>query len=224
MPSEYSSMTVKELEQRVERILRNQRHQDDLFRAAVFMGQLDLAKFIYHDKSRQPETRFVKGKSKSSETTAYGQALVQLLLLAKSRGMDFPAVFQYALKHMEGHEEFKARLPQGAQSPKEVRGMPAGRGRASGTAYVVSEKSPIGKAPKGSILILEHADSEIFHMIRDFSAVVSDQGGRLCHLAIVAREMGIPAIVGTGNATKLIMTGDCLDVDARSGRVTIRKS
>ena len=222
MAPDYSSMTVKELEDRIERILRNQRHQDDLFRAVVFMGQLDLAKFIYHDKSHQPETRFVRGKSKSSETTAYGQALVQLLLLAKSRGVDFPEVFRYALEHMEGHEEYKARSPR---NPREIRGMPAGRGRASGTAFVVSEKNNIRKAPKGSVLVLEHADSEISHMIKDFSAVVSDQGGRLCHLAIVAREMGIPAIVGTGNATSLIKTGDCVAVDAGLGKVTVlRKS
>jgi len=222
MAPDYSSMTVKELEDRIERILRNQCHQDDLFRAVVFMGQLDLAKFIYHDKNHQPETRFVRGKSKSSETTAYGQALVQLLLLAKSRGVDFPEVFRYALEHMEGHEEYKARSPR---NPREIRGMPAGRGRASGTAFVVSEKDNIRKAPKGSVLVLEHADSEISHMIKDFSAVVSDQGGRLCHLAIVAREMGIPAIVGTGNATSLIKTGDCVAVDAGLGKVTVlRKS
>jgi len=218
MASDYSSMTVKELEGRIERILRNQHHQDDLFRAVVFMGQMDLAKFIYHDKRHQPETRFVQGRSKSSETTAYGQALVQLLLLAKSRGVDFPEVFKYALEHMEGHEEYKARKPQ---NPKEIRGMPAGRGKASGRAFVVSEKDNIRKAPKGSVLVLEHADSEISHMIKDFSAVVSDQGGRLCHLAIVAREMGIPAVVGTGNATSIIRTGDCVSVDAGSGTVTV---
>jgi phosphohistidine swiveling domain-containing protein len=242
MASDYSSMTVKELEGRIERILRKQRNQDDLFRAVVFMGQLDLAKFIYHEKKRQPDTRFVQEKSKSSETTAYGQALVQLLLLAKSRGMDFTEVFRYALEHMEGFEEYKARKPMsnvkylGAEAPsfgaalkgaktngakQEIRGMPAGRGRASGKAYVVSGKSPISKAPKGSVLILEHADSEISHMIRDFSAVVSDQGGRLCHLAIVAREMGIPAVVGTGNATSIIRMGDKVSVDAGSGKVTV---
>jgi pyruvate,water dikinase len=119
---------------------------------------------------------------------------------------------------MEGHEEYKARKPQ---DPKEIRGMSAGKGRASGKAYVVSDRNPIAKAPKGSVLVLEHADSEISHMIKDFSAVVSDQGGRLCHLAIVAREMDIPAIVGTGNATSMIKTGDCVAVDAGSGRVTV---
>lgn len=223
MQSDYSSMTVRELEERVERILRKQRNQDDLFRAVVFMGQLDLAKFIYDDKKRQQETRFVQGKSKSSETTAYGQALVQLLLLAKTRGMDFQEVFKYALEHMEGFEEYKARAPQSTHSKKEIRGMPAGRGRARGKAYVVSGKSPISKAPKGSVLLLEHADSEISHLISGFSAVVSDQGGRLCHLAIVAREEGIPAVVGTGNATSVIRTGDTLEVDAGSGKVTVLK-
>ncbi len=217
MPSDYSSLTVKELEERIGKIMRRQGNQDDLFRAAVFMGQLDLAKFIYHDKKYQPETRFVKGGSKSSETAAYGQALVQLLLLAKSRGVDFPEMFKYSLEHMEGLEEYKARAPE---SYGEVRGMPVGRGMVKGNAYVVSPKNPIEKAPKGSILILEHADSEISHLIKDFPAVVSDQGGRLCHLAIVAREVGILAIVGTGNATSMIRTGDDVTVDASSGRVT----
>ncbi|MCJ7816595.1 MAG: PEP-utilizing enzyme [Candidatus Aenigmarchaeota archaeon] len=219
MPSDYSSLTVKELEQRIEKILGKQRHQDDLFRAVVLMGQMDLAKFIYHDKKHQPETRFVQGKPKSSETAAFGQALVQLLLLMKSRGMDFPEVFRYALEHMED-DEYKARSPQ---NPKEIRGVPAFRGMARGTAYVVSGKNPIDRAPRGSVLVLEHADSQISHMIKDFSAVVSDQGGRLCHLAIVAREMKIPAIVGTGNATSLIRTGDQVHVDANSGRVTVLK-
>lgn len=221
MGSDYSSMTVKEIEERIGRILRRQRNQDDLFRLAVFTGQLDLARFIYHDKKYQPDSRHANEMTKSSETMAYGHALVQLLILAKSRGMDFPEVLKYALEHMEGHEEYKARTPKALQNKKEIRGMPAGKGKASGTAYVVSGKSPIAKAPKGSILVLEHADSEISHMIKDFSTVVSDQGGRLCHLAIVAREMGVPAIVGTGNATSRIRTGDFVTVDASSGKVTI---
>ncbi|HJW96619.1 MAG TPA: PEP-utilizing enzyme [archaeon] len=217
--SDYSSMTVREFEERIERILKRQRHQDDLFRAVVFMGQLDLAKFIYHDKRHQPESRY-SGLTKSSETIAYGQALVQLLLLAKSRGMDFQEVFKYALEHMEGFEEFKARA---SENHAEVRGMPVGKGMVKGTAYVVSQKNPIEKAPMGSILVLEHADSEVSHLIRNFSAVISDQGGRLCHLAVVAREMKMPAIVGTGNATSLISTGDMVAVDANSGRVTVEK-
>jgi pyruvate,water dikinase len=124
---------------------------------------------------------------------------------------------------MERFEEYKARAPQSTQSKKEIRGMPAGRGKASGKAYVVSGKNPISRAPKGSVLVLEHADSQISHLISNFSAVVSDQGGRLCHLAIVAREEGIPAVVGTGNATSLIRTGDSLKVDADSGKVTVIK-
>ncbi|MEM5812441.1 MAG: PEP-utilizing enzyme [Candidatus Aenigmatarchaeota archaeon] len=213
-------MTISELEKRIERILRKQPRQDDLFRAVVFMGQMDLAKFIYHDKRHCPGNRFVKGLSKSSETAAFGQALVQLLLLAKSRGMSFPDVFRYAIEHMED-DEWKARVPE---KLTEIRGIPAFRGKVKGTAYVASAKSPASKAPKGSILVTEHADSQVSHLIKNFSAVVSDQGGRLCHLAVVAREMGIPAVVGTGNATSLIKTGDIIEVDANTGRVMVERA
>jgi pyruvate,water dikinase len=53
------------------------------------------------------------------------------------------------------------------------------------------------------------------------AAAVSDIGGMMSHAAIVAREYGLPAVVGTGHATKVIRTGDRVRVDGDSGRVTI---
>jgi phosphoenolpyruvate synthase/pyruvate phosphate dikinase len=50
---------------------------------------------------------------------------------------------------------------------------------------------------------------------------VLDTGGIMCHAAIVAREYGLPAVVGTGTATKVIRTGDLLRVDASTGVVTV---
>ncbi len=208
-------MTVKELEEEVIEILKRQLHQNDLFRLAVLVGQLDLAKFIYHDKRHQPETRYVKGMSKSGETAAYGQALVQLLLLMKVRDMDFEKVFRYAIEHMKD-DEYKARRP-GDESG--VSGHPVAGGRVSGTAYVVSGDSPIDKAPPESIIVMEHAGSEAAGYLGSARAVVTDQGGRLSHLAILARERGLPAVVGTGNATSLIKTGDTILVDADQGTV-----
>lgn len=215
MARDYSSMTVKELEEEVMGILKRQLHQDDLFRLAVLVGQLDLAKFIYHDKRHQPDTRRVKGMSKSVETAAYGQALVQLLLLMKTRDMDFEKVFMYAIEHMKD-DECKARKPSDDNG---VSGHPVAGGRVSGTAYVVSGDSPIDKAPPESIIIMEHADSESVNLLSSFRAVVTDQGGRLSHLAVLAREKGLPAVVGTGNATSLIKTGDTILVDADQGTV-----
>ena len=214
MAKDYSEMSVKELEEEISRILKSQLRQDDLFRLAVFVGQLDLAKFIYHDRKHHPDTRL--GKPKSAEVSAYGQALVQLLLLMRSRGMDFGRVFEYAIEHMKDYE-FRKRKPA---SVDDVRGQPAGGGTVTGKAYVVSKESPLENAPGDSIIVMEHASAGITEYLRNACAVVTNEGGRLCHLAIVAREMKKPVVVGTGNATRLIKTGDTIVVDADQGIVT----
>ena len=210
---DYSGMTVGEIRKEVATILKRQYRQDDLFRLAVFVGQLDLAKYIYHDRKHLPDARH--GKSKAGETAAYGQALVQLLLLMESRGMDFGKVFEYAIEHMRD-DEYKERKPSGKG---EVRGHPVGSGRVLGKAYVVSRGSPIEKAPGGSIIVMDHANPDATEHLRKALAMVTNEGGRLCHLAIVAREMGKPVVVGTGNATGLIRTGDTIVVDADQGTV-----
>jgi phosphohistidine swiveling domain-containing protein len=218
MEKDYSSMSIKELEGEIEEILRilpeNQR--SDIFRLAVLMGQMELAKFIYHDKKHNPITRYRNSKTKKSETVAFSQALVQLLLLMKVRGIDFPATFSHAIEHMKDLD-FAERKPQNGD---EVRGHPVSGGRVSGKAYVVSDESPVERAPKGSVIVMEHAEPGIAELLLDYMAVVTDQGGRLCHMAVVARENRFPAIVGTGNATSLIKTGDMVTVDADKGVVT----
>lgn len=215
MTEDYSTRTVKDIEREIEEILKRQRHQDDLFRAVVFMGQLDLAKFIYHDKKHQPETRYVNGKSKAGELAGFGQALVQLLLLMKTRDMDFPKVFKYAIEHMKD-DEYMAKEPRNGN---EVSGHPISGGKVSGKAYVVDDDNPPEKAPRDSVVVMEHAEPGVAELLLDRKAVVTDQGSRLCHMAILARENNFPAIVGTGNATRLIRTGDEIIVDADTGKV-----
>jgi phosphohistidine swiveling domain-containing protein len=217
MSGDYSKMSVEELEREIEGILKRQHRKDDLFRLAVLTGQMDLAKFIYHDRTHLPEARHGKNPSKAGETVAYGQALVQLLLLAKSRGLELPKVFEYAVEHMKD-DEYKERKPRNGG---EIRGHPVTGGRVIGKAYVVSEGNPLENAPEGSIIVVEHANPGIAETVSNALAVVTDQGGRLSHLAIVARERGMPAVIGTGNATELIRTGDLVAVDATRGIVTI---
>jgi len=218
MTKDYSKMTIEELEREISSIYDSEEDRPDaLTRAVIFMGQLDFAKHIYHDKKRSPNTRLYKGGLKSEEMASFGQALVQLLLLMKTRKLDFDKVLMYGIEHLKDGE-WRSRNPE---SKMEIRGLPAFGGKLKGKAYVVSDKNPISKAPRGSVVVLQHADSQISHMIKDFSAVVCDQGGRLCHLAIVAREMKIPAIVGTGNATSMIRLGDLVEVDGSSGRVKV---
>ena len=59
--------------------------------------------------------------------------------------------------------------------------------------------------------------------LKNASAIVTDEGGLTCHAAIISRELKIPCIVGTGNATKVLKDGDLVEVDANKGIVKILK-
>lgn len=61
--------------------------------------------------------------------------------------------------------------------------------------------------------------SDYAAVLRDYSACVSDHGGKTCHLATIAREMNLPCVVGTGNATERIKTGMSITVDGDEGEV-----
>lgn len=114
---------------------------------------------------------------------------------------------------------------QGLAEPKElkvvVKGIAAGR-RAIGTgvAKVILDPSEASKImQKGDILVAEMTNPDYVPFMRLASAIVTDKGGVTCHAAIVSRELGIPAVVGTENATKLMVTGREYTVDAISGVV-----
>ncbi len=74
---------------------------------------------------------------------------------------------------------------------------------------------------EGEILIAETTSPEIILACKKAAAIVTNQGGMLSHAAIVSRELGIPCIVGTDNATETIKTGDLVEVDADRGVVRI---
>ena len=90
-----------------------------------------------------------------------------------------------------------------------------------GRARVLLRVDQLGELEEGEILVAPVTSpswTPVFHRI---AAAVLDIGGIMCHAAIVAREYGLPAVVGTGTGTKTIKTGDRLHVDADTGVVTI---
>jgi pyruvate,water dikinase len=108
--------------------------------------------------------------------------------------------------------------PDGAEA---LTGCPASSGVAEGPARVLLRVDQLGELEDGEILVAPVTSpswTPVFHRI---AAAVLDTGGIMCHAAIVAREYGLPAVVGTGTATKRIKTGDRLRVDASNGIVTI---
>jgi pyruvate,water dikinase len=103
----------------------------------------------------------------------------------------------------------------------ELRGVAASAGTATGTARVVRSVSDLSQVQEGEILVCpltEPAWSPVFATIK---AAVSDIGGIMSHSAIISREYGLPAVVGTGSGTTRIKTGDTISVDGTTGVVTI---
>jgi pyruvate,water dikinase len=103
----------------------------------------------------------------------------------------------------------------------EVSGYAASPGVVEGPARVVRSVDEIGTVQAGEVLVCSVTAPSWGPVFPKIAAAVSDIGGMMSHAAIVAREYGLPAVVGTGNATSAIKTGDRLRVDGDNGTVTI---
>jgi pyruvate,water dikinase len=99
-----------------------------------------------------------------------------------------------------------------------ARGMPASPGQAQGKACVM--RGELRPVPPGEILVTEMTDPVSFaDLVEHAVALVTNLGGLASHPAILAREMGIPAIVSAGNATDVIPDGALILVDGSTGEV-----
>lgn len=98
-----------------------------------------------------------------------------------------------------------------------VSGAAVGTKIASGRARVIKNARNIAGFQNGEILITEITDPDWEPIMKIASAIVTDKGGRTSHAAIVSRELGIPCVVGTGNATKVLKNGEKITVDCSSG-------
>jgi pyruvate, water dikinase len=102
-----------------------------------------------------------------------------------------------------------------------IHGYAASPGVVEGTARVLHSVNDIGQIREGEILVCAVTAPSWAPVFGKIKAAVSDIGGTMSHAAIVAREYGMPAVVGTGHATKLIKTGQTVRVDGDRGTVRI---
>ncbi|MCK9983577.1 MAG: pyruvate, water dikinase [Azoarcus sp.] len=86
-----------------------------------------------------------------------------------------------------------------------------------GTVRVVADASEMSRVLAGDILVTDMTDPNWEPVMKRASAIVTNRGGRTCHAAIIARELGIPAIVGCGNATDVLSEGDSVTVSCAEG-------
>lgn len=109
-----------------------------------------------------------------------------------------------------------------------VTGNTASPGIASGIVKIVHDINELSKVQKGDVLVTKMTNPDMVPTMKRASAIVTNMGGTTCHAAIVSREMGIPCIVGTGNATSVLKENTMITVDAThgkvyAGKITIKK-
>ena len=100
-----------------------------------------------------------------------------------------------------------------------LRGLGAAPGRASGEVRILKSVEDGARLKEGDILVTAMTAPDWVPLMRKASAIVTDQGGMTCHAAIVSRELGIPAIVGTDGATTTLEDGVMVTVDGSTGDI-----
>jgi rifampicin phosphotransferase len=110
------------------------------------------------------------------------------------------------------------RPPRGG-SDVLVAGTPARGGTVTGVVRVIRDPDDFGSLKPGEILVCPYTNPSWTPLFQSASAIVVDSGGIASHAAIVAREYGIPAIMGTGNGTTVLHDGQSVTVDGDAGRV-----
>lgn len=116
-------------------------------------------------------------------------------------------------------EMFAARDKQ--HDAAKITGFAASHGIVTGIARLVLEPRDMGRVRKGDVLITRSTSPAYNALLPLLRGVVTDRGGTLSHAAVVAREYGIPAVVGTGNATERIRDGARIRIDGANGLVEV---
>jgi pyruvate,water dikinase len=118
-------------------------------------------------------------------------------------------------------ERVSAWLEGSEDGNRELHGVAASAGVVEGTARVIFSPDEIPSVEEGEILVCPITAPSWGPVFGKIKATVSDLGGIMSHAAIVSREYGLPAVVGTGRGTRAIHTGDLLRVDGDRGVVTV---
>jgi len=97
--------------------------------------------------------------------------------------------------------------------------MCASQGKAQGVVKIIQKVHDLVNVYQGDILVTSMTRPEMVVAMEKAAAIVTDEGGITSHAAIVSRELGVPCIIGTKNATKILKNGDLVEVDATKGIV-----
>jgi len=100
-----------------------------------------------------------------------------------------------------------------------LQGQGASPGIASGKVVIIRDVKDTGKIKEGDIMVTQMTNPDMVPAMRKVSAIITDEGGMTCHAAIVSRELGTPAVVGTKTATQVLKAGQTVTVDGEKGLI-----
>ena len=100
---------------------------------------------------------------------------------------------------------------------KIAEGIAVGSKIATGTAHVIMDSNDMEQFKDGEVLVTDMTDPDWEPIMKKASAIITNKGGRTCHAAIISRELGVPAIVGCGDVTKTVKTGDEVTISCAEG-------
>lgn len=105
----------------------------------------------------------------------------------------------------------------GVQANTIITGQSVGRGVATGKVRILNRREDLAQFKKGEILVSRMTDPDWVVVMKQAAGIITDVGGRTCHAAIVSRELGVPAIIGTHNATSTLHDGQEVTLDCSQG-------
>jgi len=117
-------------------------------------------------------------------------------------------------KKIQSYEEYEIKT---AKKKPILTGIAIGNKIGQGKVHIIENVSKISEFKKGEVLVTKMTDPDWVSVFPLASAIVTDEGGKTAHAAIVSRELGLPCIVGTREATKVLKTGQEITVDCTSG-------
>jgi len=198
---------------RLGKVLATHPRKDAEYRMNIVLSQIgDICRYITHDKKLMPGVR--PYGAKADEQDAFGHSVAQLLIAARIRKIDVKKSLEGALAGIEDREWQKR---EGKIKGGRLEGITAHPGEVISEAFV----DPKGRRLDyldGHILVIENIRADHVIHLKKVKGIVTNDGGRFSHAAILAREFDIPCVVATGNATKIIDHEQKIKIQAKKGK------
>ncbi len=129
--------------------------------------------------------------------------------------------FEYESLDSLKEEFFKEMEKEISHNSDGIKGVIGSRGFAKGQVKIILSEKDFHKFESGDIIVADMTRPEYVSLMKKASGIITDEGSITCHAAIISRELGLPCIIGTRNATRILKDGDVVELDANNGVVKV---